>query len=98
MGHHVHALPPPMIQQMPKLEKPRWRPRVRPDGTRATDEGEAEEIQAAKHPVERVARKGPGQQQGGGGRQRRAGGPAAALSDDSLRAVLAGQEDVLSGG
>jgi hypothetical protein len=87
-----------MIQQTPKLEKPRWRPRVRQDGTPATEETEAEAVQAAKQSGEKAPRKGPGHQQGQAGRQRRAGGPAAALSDDSLRAVLAGQEDVLNRG
>ena len=95
MGHHVHPLPPPMIQPMPKLEKPRWRPRIREDGTPAADETEAEAVQAAKQSAEKAPRKGSPNQQGNG-RQRRGGGPAGALSDDSLRAVLAGQEDVLN--
>jgi hypothetical protein len=100
MGHHVHALPPPIIGLTPKTEKPRSRPRLRaaqePDGAQAADEGD--QVSAAAGPLDENSGRRPvaGRRKAAPAPQR-GGLTAQALTDDTLRTLLIGQENALNG-
>jgi hypothetical protein len=97
MGHHVPALPPPIMLPTPKTEQPRWRPRTHAPGT-----GAAKDLQeAAGHGAVAAAGDAPGKQPGrrpkAASVPRRAGATIQPLADETLRTVLIGQEDLRNG-
>ncbi len=105
MGHHVHALPPPIIQLTPKAEKPRWRPRLRAGAkadeaadAKATDGGDP--VFAAGGPLDENPGRRPSAGRGKAAllASQRGGLTAQALTDDTLRTLLVGQEDILNPG
>jgi hypothetical protein len=101
MGHHLHAVPPPIIQLAPKPEKPRWRPRIRaaaPQAGEAPGAREGEEVFASGDPSDETPRR---RTRAGRGKDvpaaQRRGGPAAQpLTEETLRTLLIGQEDALN--
>jgi hypothetical protein len=99
MGHHIPALPPPILLPMPKTEAARWRPRIqaRAGSVAETEEAaEGEEVYAVeaaqKDKAERRKRSDARHPQLRGGTL-----TAQTLSDDTLRTLLIGQEHVLNG-
>ncbi len=104
MGHHVPAVPPPIILPSPKTEKPRWRPRLRAktpgaddaSGPQAPHEGDA--VFAAGGPLDEKPGRGPASGRGKAalGPPRRGGLTAQALTDETLRTLLIEQEDSLN--
>jgi hypothetical protein len=104
MGHHhVPALPPPILVPA-KAEKPRWRPRAAIPGARPAKKDEVQEkndgdaVFAAGGPLDEQGRRrqSPGRAKAGPPAPRRGGPAAAALTDDTLRALLIGQEEILN--
>ncbi len=99
MGHHIPALPPPIMLPMPKTEGARWRPRIQARaGSLAETEqaAEGEEVYAVeaaqRDKAERRKRSDAKHPLPRGGTL-----TAQALSDDTLRILLIGQEHVFDG-
>jgi hypothetical protein len=87
---------------MPKTEKPRWRPRVRPPGPEKADDADAptegDAVFAAGGPLEEKPgrRPGAGRSKATQAAPRRSGPTIQPLTDDTLRTLLIGQEGVLN--
>jgi hypothetical protein len=102
MGHHIPALLPPILLPTPKLDKPRWRPRLRGGGpdeaADAQEPAESDALFAARGPLDekRGRRSTAGRSKAVPAMPRLGGLTAQTLTDDTLRTLLIGQEDGLS--